>query len=390
MKNMFAKFWIKTAFLFLFRSKRSTVVLGLMVVSAVAALVFLSSLAVGINDTMIRNSVTLYSGHISGLNLPRYIKKDDLIVNGVTGVLKRISIPSLLTTQNRSEAINLIAINPVNEIKHTALSKKVIKGHYPSQGEKAVLLGNLLAERLNLQVGNKLRFTGGSRADHYELIIAGIFRTGIDLLDRTIGFCPFGAVSFKTNNWSAAIFLKEGVDPNEIIATYRKKWPIVQQFKSWSELMPDLRQLIDLNYFSMGLVMVLVFGVVSMGISCGFVIFIFRYLREYGIMKAMGVTPREISFLIFIEVILMNLAAVCIGVILGVTLVSIVKSTGIDLTYFTSHNRYFAVSGIVFPRLTLPSLGFPPALALFFSLTATIWPIILLVRKKAADILRII
>lgn len=63
-------FWTRTAFLFLLRSGRSTAVLSLMVVTAVSTLIFLSALAVGINDAMVRNSVSLYSGHISGFGLP--------------------------------------------------------------------------------------------------------------------------------------------------------------------------------------------------------------------------------------------------------------------------------------------------------------------------------
>jgi len=85
-------FWIKTATLFLVRSRSSTVVLTLMVISAVATLIFLSSLAIGINDAMIRNSVGLFSGHISGFNIPDDITKKQLLAEGVSGVLKRIPI----------------------------------------------------------------------------------------------------------------------------------------------------------------------------------------------------------------------------------------------------------------------------------------------------------
>jgi hypothetical protein len=65
-----------------------------------------------------------------------------------------------------------------------------------------------------------------------------------------------------------------------------------------------------------------------------------------------------------------------------------VSNTGIDLTAFTSHNRYFAVSGIVIPRLTVYSLWAPPVVAFCFGLMASIWPAVLVVRSKTADILR--
>ena len=61
----------------------------------------------------------------------------------------------------------------------------------------------------------------------------------------------------------------------------------------------------------------------------------------------------------------------------------------IDLTAFTSQNRYFAVSGIIYPRLTPFAWATPPALALAFSLLASIWPAIMVARRRTAEILRI-
>jgi ABC-type lipoprotein release transport system permease subunit len=153
-------------------------------------------------------------------------------------------------------------------------------------------------------------------------------------------------------------------------------------------MMPDLKQLIELNYVSMSIVMVLVFGVVSIGIACAFAISILRNLREYGIMKSMGMTPGETVFLIFSEVVLMNLAASVIGVLIGAAISLAVARTGIDLSAFTSYNQYFIVSGVIYPRLTVFSLCLPPVLALAFSLFAAIWPVIIIIRGNIADILR--
>jgi len=93
--------------------------------------------------------------------------------------------------------------------------------------------------------------------------------------------------------------------------------------------------------------------------------------------------------LIVMEIMLMNCAASMAGIAAGVIAVLIVGTVGIDLTAFTSYNRYFAVSGVIYPRLTSFSLWSPPALALVFSLAAALWPALLVARKKAADILRV-
>jgi ABC-type lipoprotein release transport system permease subunit len=140
----------------------------------------------------------------------------------------------------------------------------------------------------------------------------------------------------------------------------------------------------------MSIVIFLVFGVVSLGISCAFVVYIFKGLREYGIMKAMGVTSGEVSFLIVTEVVLINIAACVAGGILGVASVFFFSKNGIDLSYWTSHNQYFVVSGEIFPRLTAYSLIGPPAASLSFGLISAVWPALLIARKKAVDILKVI
>jgi ABC-type lipoprotein release transport system permease subunit len=391
MKSTPIGFWVKTAFLFLFRSGRSTIVLSLMVVTAVCTLIFLSSLAVGVNDAMILNSVSLYSGHITGFALPPWLKTDNLFVEGVVSVLKRISIPGILSYQGNIETVTLIGVNPSAELKSTAIWKKIIDGKYLQAAEQSIILSQPLAEKLMVKPGGILNFSSGFEKNNIQLKVSGIYRTGIDQLDRGIAFCPLVAIADMQVMWSAAIFLNAGVEPESVIAEFHRKISDTHQFKSWQKQMPDLRQLIDLEYLSMGIVTVLVFGVVSLGIACAFVIFILKNLREYGIMKAMGVTSREITLLIFMEVVLMNLAATFIGIIGGILVVLLVdKIGGIDLTAFTSHNRYFAISGIISPRLTSYSLGLPPLVSFLFGLSSAIWPSVLVVRKRAADILRIV
>ena len=383
-------FWIRTAALFLFRSGRSTLALSLMVMVAVATLIFLSALAMGVNDTMILNSVGLYGGHISGIDLPSAIQPQRLQANGTTGILKRTVFPGALAYGNRNQRVNLIGVDPLAEKKYTSIWKKTIDGRYLRNNENAVFLSRTLAEGLAVKVGSMLKFSSEISDTPVELVVSGIYQSGIEFFDRGLAFCPHTAVPQDTDTWLAAVFVQEGYDPDTIIAEYRSTLPAGLEFKSWQELMTDLVQLIELNYLSMSIVMVLVFGVVSVGIACAFVIFILKNMREYGIMKAMGVTSPEMTLLILGEVVLMNLLACGIGILAGVLAVYLAGQSGIDLSGFTSHNRYFVVSGVIFPRLTPYSLVIPPALAIFFSMLSAVWPTVLVARKKAADILRIV
>ncbi len=247
------------------------------------------------------------------------------------------------------------------------------------------------SETLGVRIGDRLRFLFQPAANSVELSVSGIYHTGLDALDREMAFSPLKMIPGEGFPWTAAVFLRSGVKADTLLDTFRQHWPDRIRFESWETQMPDLRQLIDLETVSMMIVIILFFGVVAIGVACSFVIFIIRNMREYGIMRAMGVTTTEMSSLIVAKVTLMNLVACSVGLLIGMLAVLVVAHTGgIDISAFTSHNRYFAVSGVITPRLTAFSLWAPPATSLLFSLFAAAWPAVMVARKKAADILRLI
>ncbi len=391
MKPGEAGFWTRIAFLFLVRSGRATAALLVMVVTAVAALIFLSALAVGVKDAMLRNTVGLFSGHVSGFDLPESIQTEDLIVQGVDAVIKRVYLPGVLFLGDLSQPLVLCGIDPVREIGHTALKKKISAGRYPLAGQGEILISRDIAETFGVWTGDRLRFSSRLPGNPLEFSVSGIYHTGLDTLDRGIAFSPLEMMSAKGLPWSAAVFLEAGVASGTVMDIYRQRFPETVRFESWETQMPDLRQLVDLEVVSMVIVIFLVFGVVAIGITCSFVIFMIRNMSEYGIMKAMGVTTAEMSVLIVAKVVLMNLMACGAVLLIGILAVlAIAHMGGMDITAFTSHNRYFAVSGLIYPRLTAFSLWGPPATSLLFSLLAAVWPAAMVARKKAADILRLI
>ena len=381
-------FWIKLAFLFVRRSWRSTIILGTMVAFAIAALIFLAALAVGTNDTMVRNSVGLFSGHIAGHNLPAEVSAEKLRIKGVKGVLTRKGLHLWFGHGNRVEGVDLWGVEPAAETRLTAIARKITAGGYPHSSQRAVLLSKGVADRLDVRPGDVISYGVRPGTASGEFPVAGIYQTGVAHLDQGMAFCPMGALPGGDVSVSAAVFLNDGVDPADILARYASLFGGTAQFKAWTDFMPDLKQLIDLNYVSMGIVMVLVFAIVALSISSAFVIFILKHLRQYGIIKSMGVTPAESTLLIGNQIILITLAASVVGVAVGALVSAIFGQFGIDLAAFTSHNQYFTVSGVIYPRLTLFSLCLPPAMALVFGLLSAVWPSIFVMRKKAAEILR--
>ena len=120
-------------------------------------LIFLSALAVGITDAMIRNSVNLYSGHITGFKLPFSLKPETLYIKGVADVLRRTPAHGLLISRDQVETVTLIGIDPVAEVKRTAVHRKITAGRFPRNDEQAILSSQALAENLKVRAGDYLK-----------------------------------------------------------------------------------------------------------------------------------------------------------------------------------------------------------------------------------------
>ncbi|MBW2247215.1 MAG: hypothetical protein JRF62_08425, partial [Deltaproteobacteria bacterium] len=82
-----------------------------------------------------------------------------------------------------------------------------------------------MADKLEVQPGDSVRFGLELNKNQVPFIVSGIYKTGIDYLDRGIAFCPFEVLPVKMDTWEAAIFIREGFEPESIIAEYRTLLP---------------------------------------------------------------------------------------------------------------------------------------------------------------------
>jgi len=369
-----------TAARFLRRSGRATWALSLMLSLSVAALIFLTATAVGVNQAMVASSVGLFSGHLTAGPLPENFKPADLADADVAAVLKRRYAPGLLFAGERVAAVQLVAVEPASERRHAALFKRIQV--LPQAGE--VVLGASLAHALGLKPGDRLEFAAGLSAPRQPLRLAGSYATGIEHLDQSLAFTDGRGWD---GPWVAAIFLKDAASQPQVLAGYRQRWPSLR-FSTWQQQMPDLEQLIELNYVSMNLVIGLVFGVTGLGVAAAFVIFILKNLREYGMLRAAGLSGFETGTLIWLQVVLLNLVASGLGLGLGGAVTLLAARHGIDLSAFTSHNRYFAVSGVIYPSLNRYAVLAPPLCALSLSLLAGLWPAAMAAFRSSSELIR--
>jgi len=377
--------WLKTAIAFLIENRRTTFILCFLISFAIGTLVFIISLANGISDIMITNSTGMYSGQISGDNIPKAITPRTLKTPFVKAVLQRFRIPATVISKEGSRPLDLVVIDSDKEKAHSFFHKKVIAGRFLLKGQKEILVNLETAERIGILAGDMILV---QTDDHqYNLKVAGIFQTGVASLDKAMAFCPpFESLSLP-ETWQAAVFVKGGIDLAAVISEFSRPDLSEAQFKPWTQLMPDLTQLLELNDICVTILVFIVSGVVSLGCAGSFAIFVVSRIKEYGVLRAMGVTGVETGILICMQMVLINVIASTVGVLAGMLAVWGFSKVGINLSVWTSHNRYFAATSLIFPRLSIASASIPPMVSLGFGFVASAWPVWLVVKEKTCDII---
>ncbi len=377
--------WVKTAVAFLIGNLRTTFILCFLSSFAIGTLVFISSLANGISDIMITNSTGMYLGQISGNNIPKGLRPQALKRPFTTAVLQRFTIEATVTKPPHARPLDIVVVDPDQEKAHSFFHKKVIAGRFLKHGRKEILINFETAERIGAAPGDAVLVRAGDQ--QYRLTVAGIFQTGITSLDGALAFCPAFEGLILPDTWQAAIFVKGGTDLSSAISDLSQPGLKAGALKPWTQLMPDLTQLLELNDICVTILVLIVLGVVSLGCAGSFAIFVVSRIKEYGVLSAMGVTGLETALLIGLQMVLINAIASAIGVLAGMLAVWGFGRTGIDLSVWTSHNRYFAATAVIFPRLSWGSAAIPSVVSLGFGFAASVWPVWLVVKEKTCDII---
>jgi len=390
------RIWPFMAGRFILRHRRKTIATASFIILGTAILVFLHALTIGINDTMVLNTTRLHYGDLF-LEFPEHSEHSESIAaaiwseRDIAAVLFRRKLSGLLMTPSAAAPVVLFGVHPKTESAYTAIARRIIAGTYPEDNRSQILLGKTVAEKLKATVGGVVTMVESSGALLGEYTVSGIYQTEIQHFDTMIVYAPLSTIApsiCARNPAEAAILLTSSASLQAVKAHLEKRLPRGASLQTWKQLMPDLIQLIEMNEVAMGILMLFIFILVGFGISNSFVLTIVERFREFGILKALGVTPRELVGLVFLESFMVCLCATLVGLAAGWLLSQLVAYGGIDFSGLTSHNRYFIVSGLVRPRVTLASIYWPGILSLAASIVSSYFPTRIAAGKVTSETLR--
>ncbi|HEY9070640.1 MAG TPA: FtsX-like permease family protein [Candidatus Ozemobacteraceae bacterium] len=346
----------------LWRNRRRTQLTMGSMVFATSLLIFTLAMYDGMLWDMIENVTEVMTGHLviaregyqDRPELHRTIegKAVETLASiasegGVLGVCPRVSAFALLSCgpegKAKTQSGRLTGVVPEVERRRGRLARCVVRGRFlDSAAGRDVVLGTDLARSLGAEPGSELIVIGqaadGSTVTEV-LSVAGIVDTGDQLRDGTLALVGLETMQrmfvLEGRLHTLHVFVDRPLASREIASALSRRFVGCGiEVLPWQELQPQLAQVfsiwLGMQVFTMG---VFYFGIVLITFSTMSMAFLER-IREFGMLRAIGLKPGQLVLLILFEGGLMSTLAGLLGMMAGALLGWGIGVHPIDLGWF--------------------------------------------------------
>jgi putative ABC transport system permease protein len=402
----------KMAWRNIWRNPRRTILTVCAITFASVLLVFMLSFQFGSYETMINTSVKINTGHLQ-VQAANYQEKKSIrlvisdpnavskILDGIEEVKAytfRAQAFSLISSEDRTYGVSVTGIHPLREANVSRLKKLIRKGNFLSQSDiDHAIVGKLLAKNLRVDIGEEVTLLGQGRDGSIAATVVGvkgIFSTGIDEFDRSsiqIPLATFQEIFTMADAVHEVVVIgKSLADISNIKKKLEAELSMLPGRKplktlDWQELMPGLRQAIEIDLVSGLIFYGLLIIVVAFSILNTFLMAIFERTREFGVLMAIGTTPKRLTKVLLIESMTMTMIGIFTGVIIGILITYYFQVQGIDFSGSSELLSQFGISGRMYPKLSLLSVSIGPFMVLFFTFFAALYPALKVRRLRPVE-----
>ncbi|KAA3628393.1 MAG: ABC transporter permease [Proteobacteria bacterium] len=344
----------------IWRHRRRT----LITLSSIAIGFALSVLMIGLNDgahnSMIRNAIKLGEGHLTVqprgyLEAPanhKYLANGQALLtqidalNVAGSVEPRISLQVLASTPSNSVGAGLEGLSLRGDQRVNILKPQLVEGEWIEPGDlRGILIGDGMAGKLKAKVGSKVVLMAGKQGGDSQAQLGrvrGIFDSKVDELDEYLILSDLqfaqrflegeGADPDLAPVTRFALFLD---DPDTMAAWKAELKKALESERvivlDWQEMMPQLVQFIMVDDAGNYIFLVLILIMVVFGILNTVLMSVLERTREFGLLRALGMSRNHLLLLVFCESLLLSVLAVGIGWVVAGATHSWFAHNGIDM-----------------------------------------------------------
>ena len=159
--------------------------------------------------------------------------------------------------------------------------------------------------------------------------------------------------------------------------------------QSWRSLMPTIATYLDSARQMMGIVSAVFYIVIAILVLNAMLMAVFERIREFGVLKALGVEPRQVLWLIFLESALQTGLALGIGLVISAPTLWYLVEVGIDTGALGGVTVMGASFATVWQAAVTPATFATPAMTLILLvLVAVVYPALKAARISPVEAMR--
>ena len=392
--------YVQLAWRNIWRNPRRTAVILAAVIIGVWSMIFLGALMRGIAVGMVKNGIATLTGHIqihhkgyrddpaienSMLNRQVVEKALSEILPRRAHWTSRVRVNAIANNARHSSGVTMVGIDPLAEAKISFIGSAVSKGGYLAQGDSnGILIGQALLEKFETKVGRKLVLMSQDKEQEIAsraFRIVGVFRAEMESTEKQFVFVSrsAGQKMLKLGNGISeiAILLTDGYENRDVYNKLKAALPADQfEVHSWRELLPFQTAYLRILDGFMWFWFLVVFVAMGFGIVNTTLMAVFERMREFGLMKALGMKPWWILREVLVESFLLLICGLMVGNFLGFLSIYALSGSGIDLSALAAGAEYAGMARIIYPAIAVKDVLVANLTVLLLGLLVSIYPAI--------------
>ncbi|MCB9683092.1 MAG: ABC transporter permease [Alphaproteobacteria bacterium] len=339
-------------------------------------------------------------GYLAHPNVYDVIDDPDAIVSALHaqgyGAAPRLLAGGLGASGEASAGIMLRGIVPELDATVLKVADRVDQGTWLDASDpKGVVLGRRLARSLGAGPGSELvvltQGTDGSMANDL-FTVRGVLDTISDGTDRAAVFLLAPAfrdlLVLDSGAHEIIVHRPRDVALPDAEATVTALAP-GDDVKSWREIMPTLASMLDATASLMVIIFLIVYLAIGILVLNAVLMAVFERVREFGVMKAIGVGPLSVFTLIVLETTIQTVLAIAVGLLLALPVGWYLATVGIDVGVLGGTSVMgVSMHDIWLGQFTPQLVGTAIVVLVVIVCGATIWPAFKAARLRPVDAMR--
>lgn len=403
------------------RQARRSLLTASAMVLGLALLVFSRTLADGAHEDWIEQGVRMGSGHVSiqhpafrtrrtiGNRLDKAAVEDARralarpdIARYVKAVAPRVNIDALASSPTSAIPVSVIAVDPAAERTFSTLPDKLAEGRYLEPDDRlAGYVGVGLLRRLGLSLGSRLVLTAQDATGEIsgQLVrIVGTFRAGIPEVDDGMVHIPLATaqqwLGIDGDVSQLAVLLESSFVVGHVTARLQPALAdraATVSVLGWRQAQPELDAAVRIDDAGDYVFHAILLAIVALAIVNTILVSVLYRTREFGILRALGMTRGQSAALVFFEGVFLTLASGIVGMAVGLAVTWVFFRHGLDLSFVMDQNMTGAgvvMSPVMVPMFRVQQLVQSLSFILLIGIVASLYPAFRATRIVVAEAMK--